>query len=278
MSQDLVHKLQALEEDYLEMPPVVRRKDLAEINRIRDELGLPQVDEHLKEVAEVAGAAANEPTCHDPQEATQVSDSAKIASKMIEPVVDHTEARAIYQAYLEKVERLKPHWAYAKRVAKATSGRGQTPVKPLATMGGGGKALLCDHCGKAILLEGGEYNNVPVDVAWRRNRNDEAREKWTSWIAGGLVVEVQTNGTIRIYHGYLGQSSKHCCNIAAKQLAEARAAFDTSQRSKVWPSLLAYLKDEFPDMELEDRTKLLNKILDLMFEYDPGIGINRPDE
>ena len=249
-----------------------------EINRLRGELAMPLVDDQLKEVGQSDQASADTGGSDDSSANTPSSEASSqtVGSSIEEPQPDHSAARAIYAAYLEKVERLKPHWAYAKRVAKATTGRGQTPVRPLATMGNDGGPLLCDHCGKAILLEGGLFHNVRADAAWRRNEGDPNRDKWTSWILGGLVVQIQTNGTLRIYHGYLGMDKKHCCNIAATEIARQRKRFDNSERSRVWPQVLEFLKDEFPEMELDDRTDLLNKILDLVFEYDPGIGINRP--
>ena len=87
---------------------------------------------------------------------------------------DHSAARAIYQAYLQKVEELEVHRAYAERVAKATAGGGQTPVRPLATMGTGGGPLLCDYCRKPIVLEGGAFHGVTADVAWAARRHIEA--------------------------------------------------------------------------------------------------------
>jgi hypothetical protein len=187
-------------------------------------------------------------------------------------VEDHTEAREIYQAYLKKIEVLEAHRAYADQVAEATAGRGQTPVRPLATMGTNGGPLLCDHCGKPIVLEGGRFHGVAADVAWKKNPSDN----WTSWILGGMVVEIQTNGTLRIYHGYPGRNDKHCCNVASREGEKARAAFDSSKRSEKTDMLLAFLEHEFPDMAGEEHLDLLNKILDTMYSYDPGLGINRP--
>src|SRR5262245_56040158 len=173
MSNDLLRKLQMLEKEYPGQPVVAQRADLREINTIRSQLGLPLVDAHLKVIGDVVVKEMPKP-------------------KPVE-VQDHTEARNIYQAYLKKNEVLEVHRAYADRVARATSGPGMTPVQPLATMGTNGGPLLCDHCGKPIKLEGGQYHGVAADVAWRKN----PVENWTSWILGGLVVEIQTNGTLR---------------------------------------------------------------------------------
>src|SRR5262249_37726021 len=153
---------------------VAQQADLREINRIRSQLGLPLVDAHLKKI----GAAAEEEAKPEPEEAKP------------KPAVtqDHTEAREIYQAYLKKREELEAHQSYAERVVEATEGHGQTPVRPLATMGTNGGPLLCDHCGKPLVLEGGPFHGVAADAAWRQNPSDD----WTSWILGGMLVEIQT--------------------------------------------------------------------------------------
>src|SRR6266511_899999 len=128
MSADLLRKLQVLEEEYAGQPLVVQQADLREINRIRSQIGMPLVDARLNTIGAVKEKAKPKPK---PQK-----------------VQDHAEARAIYQAYLKKIEELEVHRAYAERVVKATGGPGQTPVRPLATMGTGGGPLLCDQCGK----------------------------------------------------------------------------------------------------------------------------------
>jgi hypothetical protein len=251
MSKDLLRRLQLLEEDYAGQPLVVQQADLREINQIRSRLGMPPVDARLHEI----GAAVQEEAQPEPEE-----------------VPDHTEAREIYQAYLEKIEELAAHRTYAEQVASATAGRGQTPVRPLATMGTDGGPLLCDHCGKPIVLEGGRFHGVTADVAWKKSPRDD----WQSWILGGMVVEIQTNGTLRIYHGYPGRNDKQCCNAARREDEKLRAAFDSSKRSEKRDLLLAFLEHEFPDKTAEERQDLLSDILDVMYSYDPGLGINRP--
>jgi hypothetical protein len=255
MSEDLLRELQLLEEEYARQPPVAQQADLREINHLRAQLGLPLVDAQLHEI----GAAT-------------VEEDAAAAQPEPEEVPDHTEARAIYQAYLKKIAELEVHRAYADQVASATAGHGQTPVRPLATMGTNGGPLLCDHCKKPIVLEGGRFHGMTADVAWREN----PRGNWTSWILGGMVVEIQTNGTLRIYHGYPGQNGKHCCNVASREHQQARARFDTSKRSEKRHLLLAFLEQEFPDLTKDERLDVLNQILDTLYNYDPGIGINRP--
>src|SRR5207237_74393 len=114
MSDDLLNQLRVLEKEYAGQPLVAQQADLREINRIRSQIGMPLVDARLNTI----GTAVKEEAKPKPQK-TQ----------------DHTEARKIYQAYLKKTEELEVHRAYAERVAKATGGLGQTPVRPLATMG-----------------------------------------------------------------------------------------------------------------------------------------------
>jgi hypothetical protein len=255
MAEDLLRKLQMLEADYAGQPLVVQQVDLREINHIRSQLGMPLVDARLKEI----GAAVGE---------------AKPPEVKPEDVRDHTEAREIYQAYLKKIAELEVHRAYAERVARATAGPGQTPVRPLATMGTDGGPLLCDHCGKPIVLEGGRFHRVTADVAWKQHSG----ENWTSWILGGMVVEIQTNGTLRIYHGYPGQNNNHCCNVASREDKKARDKFEARNRSAKADMILAFLEDEFPDRTPKEHLDLLNKILDTLYSYDPGIGVNRPSK
>jgi hypothetical protein len=254
MSEDLLRRLECLEDDYVGQPPVVQQADLQEINRIRTQLGMPLVDARLNEIGVVAVKEETQPKL-EPEEAQ-----------------DHTEARAIYQAYLNKIAELEVHRAYAERVARATAGPGQTPVRPLATMGTNGGPLLCDHCGKPIVLEGGRFHGMAADAAWKKKPSDN----WTSWILGGMVVEIQSNGTLRIYHGYLGRNDRACCNVASREDMKAHAAFASSKGPVKTGMILAFLEHEFPDMTKKKRLDLLKKIVDTMYTYDPGLGINRP--
>jgi hypothetical protein len=254
MSVDLLRKLKVLEEDYRSQPPVAQQADLREINQIRSQLGMPLVDTHL------LGLAIAE------------EDVKEVAQPMPEEVQDHTEAREIYQAYLKKIEELEVHRAYAEQVVQATAGHGQTPVRPLATMGTSGGPLLCDHCQKPIVLEGGRFHGVAADVAWKRNPNRD----WTSWILGGMVVEIKTNGTLRIYHGYPGRNRSDCCNVASREYEEAREAFEPGRGTEKRDIILAFLEQEFPATTGEEHLDRLRKILDTMYSFDPGLGINRP--
>jgi hypothetical protein len=258
MSEDLLRKLRILEADYAGQPLIVQQVDLREINQIRSRLGMPLVDHQLNAI----GAPQNE----SKPKPGKVRDH-KVAR-------DHTEAREIYQAHLKKVEELEVHRAYAERVVKATGGPGPTPVRPLATMGTGGGPLLCDHCRKPIVLEGGAFHGVTADAAWKKDPHGN----WTSWILGGMVVEIQTNGTLRIYHGYPGHNNRHCCNVASREDKRAREEFKSDMSPAKQNALLAFIEDAFPDLTKDGHLNLLNEILDTMYSYDPGIGINRPGE
>jgi hypothetical protein len=257
MSEDLLRKLQMLEEEYSAQPLIVQQADLREINQIRNQLGIPLVDARLNEIGVAVRNRKPMPRAAKPKR---------------EAAEDHTEAREIYQAYQKKIAELEVHRAYAEQVVEATAGAGQTPVRPLATMGTDGGPLLCDHCGKPMVLEGGQFHGVAADVAWKENPS----ENWAAWILGGMVVEIQINGTLRIYHGYPGRNNSHCCNIASREEKKARARFKSRKGADQRDKIRAFLAHDFPDMTKEEHLDLLNKILDTMYSYDPGIGINRP--
>jgi hypothetical protein len=184
---------------------------------------------------------------------------------------EHAAARAMYQAYLARVAVLERHRRYAAAVVEATSGPGQTPVEPLATMGENGGPLRCDVCDKPMILEGGGYQGVYAHDAWRRN----PIKGWTSWISRGMVVRVETNGTLRIYHGYPGSSG--CVQAADAEAEQARAAH-RAQRKAIDESaklelLSAYFRAELP---ANDSDAVLNEIFRVLFAYDPGLGVNQP--
>lgn len=185
---------------------------------------------------------------------------------------DHAAARAMYQDYLARAAVLVRLRRYAVDVERATSGSGQTPVEPLATMGKGGGPLLCDVCQKPMILEGGGYQGVYADEAWQRN----PKKGWTSWISGGMVVRIESNGTLRIYHGYPGRSG--CVKKADKADDQDRAAFreraKTANVSAKLDLLRAYFKAELPEKNTD---AVLSDIYAVLFVYDPGLGINTPD-
>lgn len=253
MSETLLHKLKLLEQDYFHQPLIAQQLDLKEINQIRSQLGLSLVDAHLNEIVKTKPIPIKE----------------TIITKIKQ---DHTEARAIYQAYLNKIASLKIHQAYAQKVSNATKHRGKTPVCPLATMGSNGGPLLCDYCKKPIVLEGGKYNGVTADIAWQEN----PQQDWVSFILGGMVVEIETNGTLRIYHGYPGQNDRYCCNLAYQQNEKAWAEHNSNKATEKSAILLAFIQQELSDIPKEKQSDLLNDILDVMYGYDPGIGINQP--
>jgi hypothetical protein len=183
----------------------------------------------------------------------------------------HAAAKAMYQDYLARSAILERCRRFADDVTRATSGSGQTPVEPLATMGHDGGPLLCDVCRKPMILEGGAYDGMYADEAWRRN----PEKGWMSWISRGMVVRIESNGTLRIYHGYPGRSG--CVRTAdsadRKDRAEfrARSASDTSMAKL--DLLSAYFKAELPE---NDSDHVLTDIYKVLFDYDPGLGINSP--
>lgn len=184
---------------------------------------------------------------------------------------EHAEARALYRDYLARstaLERLRRH---ASAVTDATSGSGQTPVEPLATMGNNGGPLLCDVCKKPMILEGGAFNGVNADDAWRQNPTPG----WTSWISGGMVLRVETNGTLRVFHGYPNRSG---CVLRGddgdgerrREFAARMKTIDVPQKLKL---LKAYLAAELPERDNDD---VLTDIYKVLFTYDPGSGVNAP--
>jgi hypothetical protein len=184
----------------------------------------------------------------------------------------HAAAKAMYQDYLARSAVLARHRRYATDVATATSGSGQTPVEPLATMGKNGGPLACDVCGKPMILEGGGYQGVYADAAWRQN----PAKGWQSYISGGMVVRIETNGSLRVYHGYPGRSG--CVQKADKaddkRRAEFRARASTIDVPAQLELLSAYFKAEMPE---NDSDAVLNEIYRVLFVYDPGLGVNAPE-
>jgi hypothetical protein len=260
MSHELHRRLQRLEEDYFGQPLVAQQADLREINQIRSQLSMPSVDACLKE--------------NRPPVSVDVVQALPGINTEQEPIEtkDHAQAKDIYEAYRKKTKELEVHRTYAEQVADATAGHGQTPVRPLATMGTSGGPLLCDHCGKPIVLEGGQFHGVTADIAWKQNPDGN----WISWVLGGMVVEIHTNGTLRIYHGYPGRNNHHCCNVASREHEKALADFQAGDGHEHRDLMLTFVAQEFPAMTCDERMDLVTKILDTLYGYDPGIGINRP--
>ncbi len=181
---------------------------------------------------------------------------------------DHAKAKAIYESYLAREAMLAPRRDYARRVAKATGGTGQTPVEPLATMGSKGGPLVCDVCRKPMILEGGAYQGLFADEGWRRNPTKD----WTSWISGGMVVRIETNGMLFLFHGYPGRSG--CVQIADKAERQRRADFvERPDLMEILDQLSAYFAAELPE---QNSDAVLNDIYRVLFKYDPGLGVNAP--
>jgi hypothetical protein len=118
-------------------------------------------------------------------------------------------------------------------------------------------------------LEGGEYNDVDADVAWRRN----PQKGWVSYIAGGLVVRIESNGTLRIYHGYIDRSG--CVRKADKADSKSRDEFrersDEGDIETKLALLRAFFEAELPD---KNNNAVMSDIYRVLFVYDPGLGIN----
>lgn len=175
--------------------------------------------------------------------------------------LDHSASEKLYREYLAKAPELAKLRDYAEQVVKATHGAGMTPVAPLATMNRGG-ALICDHCGKPMLLEGGKFNKVYVDKAWEMNPDP----KWRSWIKGGMVIRIVDNGTLRVYHGYEG-TPDHCDTLAMAIYNAAEKAF--RKDNTAIHKMALYLSEIGKIDELSD-------VVATVLSFDPGLGVNRP--
>jgi hypothetical protein len=182
---------------------------------------------------------------------------------------EHAAARAMYQDYVARAAVLERNRLFADEVVRATSGSSKTPVEPLATMGKGGGPLRCDVCGQPMVLEGGGFQGVCADVAWRSN----PVPGWTSYISGGMVVSVESNRTLRIYHGYPGGSG--CVGkaeaIDERSRAEFRERSDAAAVSAKMTLVRAFLKAELPNKATD---AVMSDIYRVLFVYDPGVGIN----
>lgn len=188
---------------------------------------------------------------------------------------DHTAARELYRRYVARVEELRPHREYAERVARATSGSGRTPVRPMATMGTGGGPLLCDVCGKPMILEGGRWNRVPVDQAWAGTPHPEP--DWVSYISGGMVVDITYNGTLRIYHGHVSAGDHECSAKGKAAIEAADAAFKPEIPPGTLDGLEAMLRADRPELSERKRLRLISEVVSTLFHFDPGVGCNRPN-
>ena len=251
-------KLQFLEEDYWDQPAYLRRKDLVTINSLRKSLGMEEVGADLK------------PLILDP-EIEEIK--AMIEEEAAEPVDVYEDARGIYEMYLEHIEKMKPHVMYARKMIAATTLiNGQTPVMPLAIMGTGCGEARCDECLKAFPLEGGPYNDKTAGVAWEAA--DGSIPNWSSYIRGHITFIQETNGTIRIYHGDISYGCGKKAEVKrAKEEKDFKGMTDFGEAHSI---LFPFIRDE---LGIEDKgacNSMLNKIFFTLFNFDPGIGVNRP--
>lgn len=243
---DLELKLKLLEEDFLVMP---RKSDLDKINELRQELGLPVVDFKLKVEKTVKA----------------------IKVEQLDP-----KAVEIYDKYLDKLAFLKKHKDYALAVEKSTGNSSRTCVMPLATMGtkkdNKDAPLLCDVCLKPMILEGGAYHKKYADEAWAMNPDP----RWQSFIKGGMVLDITLNGTLRVYHGY-PYNPYDCCTVGKNKINNADEAFDNSEVRENCALMTKFVETKFSTLSSNEQRNLINDILNTVFGFDPGIGVNFKD-
>jgi hypothetical protein len=140
---------------------------------------------------------------------------------------------------------------------------------PLAIMGTNGGPILCDSCNKQIPLEGGQFQGVGAGNAWRAT--PDAKNNWCSFISGGVTFMQESNGTLRVYHGY----ESGCLKKDPKE--KERAAFvRKSMPFAIREKLDAFLEGEQGMLDKDQRKMLINAVISSLFNYDPGIGVNRP--
>ena len=209
--------------------------------------------------------------------AAVVKPKPKVVPKVVvKPVVDHTEAKAIYEVYKTKAAILEERAVYAKYVLASTgeNNHGMTPVRPLATCGPGGGPLLCDYCGKPMVLEGGKHNGKYADEAWAKETDSvkDGVTEWKSYISGGMVIHIVENGTLRIYHGYGREGN---CDTLGRAKQEAEEKFFVKDLSKcgiVW----RFLEEEIPDKV--ERQRIFSDLVNVVYGFDPGLGTNKENE
>lgn len=260
-SENLERDLKWLEDEYFDQSIYFQKKDLVKINKLREQLGMPQVDANLKPIS-------TEP---EPKLELPIKPEAKPAPKaptLRKPLKDtHAEARAAYEVYLQKEEMLKPHRAYNNRMIRATAPRnGRTPIEPLATMGTDGDEILCDFCKKGIIVEGGKFHGMTAKQAW-----GESNGKLDySYISGGVVFLTEENGTFRAYHGYSRRGD--CDTKAGEQETLKRKKFNSTKELPM--GILKKVKVFLAEEGLDEG--LASKIISANYDYDPGIGVNQP--
>jgi hypothetical protein len=136
-------------------------------------------------------------------------------------------------------------------------------------MGKNGGPLLCDVCRKPMILEGGGFQGVYADDGWRRN----PKKGWLSYISGGMVVRIETNGTLRIFHGYPGRSG--CVQKADRADEKDRAEFKERSKPEEISAKLGLLSAYFKaEMPTQNTDAVKSDIYRVLFVYDPGLGVN----
>lgn len=256
----LERMLGILEQEYPDQTPFQRRQDLREINGLRARLGLAEVDARLQ-----PRGAAPPPPAPAPAPEAQAD--------------PHAEAREIWATYEASEARLAPARAHCSRVIKATAPRqGQTPVRPLRFMGKGGGPVRCDQCHKEIRLEGHAWNGQPVSRAW--DMNPKASQSWCNYILGGVTFLTESNGTLRVLHGYMDRPG--CCSayLAAQEQAQRdfraqRSEADQAESQRASALLRALLREE-RGLQGGDLAQLVLRVQTSLFGYDAGAGINGP--
>lgn len=171
----------------------------------------------------------------------------------------------LWERYLERRAVLDALRPYAQLVLAALSSPGRTPVEPLATMGADGGPLICERCLKPMVLEGGGFQGVHADEGWRRNPTPG----WHSYISGGMVVRLETNGTLRIFHGYPGRSGCVRDHDAAPARSVKRSPDEVS-------AALEDVASHLLSIGVEATDDVLNDVYRVLLRPDPGLGVNRP--
>jgi hypothetical protein len=253
----LQQELDFLEEEFFEQPGYLQKKDLVKINKLRAQLGLPSVGSNLRPLVE------------------DEDEDEEIEEVVIEEIDPHVEARKLYEAFIEREEMMRPHREYCAQLIRATASvGGRTPVMPLAIMGTKGGPLRCDTCNRQFPLEGGQWQGVLAGKAW--NHPDRPADPWYMFISGHVTFLQEDNGTFRAYHGYIDRG---CGGKASKEDEKQRAEHRKTTGpvpGHVRKELAAFLQEEHGVYDATERNILIQRILNGLFGYDPGIGVNQP--
>lgn len=261
MSDDPQAELDRLERDLRDEPLFIRRRDLPKVNALRERLRLPPVDADLRPATRVESIPAA-PAAAAPAPTTD----------------EHARARALRARWLEREAKLAPHRTWAQATLRAVThqpdkgGDGRTPVEPLA-VGSRGGPIVCEVCKKPFPLEGGRVNGMPADAAWKRHGSRGMR----SFISGGLVFELQPNGTLHFFHGYQEGGARGAGCYARGRAAEAaaRKAWVRQDEPGAHAALVALATAEL-GMKLDEARRWVQEVMAALFGFDPGTGVNGP--